>query len=76
MHIMVKELLLIVVAGAVWGQLWQVKTIRVRCDNAAVVAILWSGWSKNDLVMHLMRCLFFFVACFHFFYVRTYPWKA
>ena len=28
------------------------------CDNAAVVAIVNSGSSKDSLVMHLMRCLF------------------
>ena len=66
-HITVKELLPIAVASAVWGRQWQGKTIRVRCDNAAVVAILRSGWSKNILAMHLMRCLFFFMARFHFF---------
>ena len=66
-HITAKELLPIVVASAVWGQQWQGKTIRVWCDNAAVVAILRSGWSKDILAMHLMRCLFFFMARFHFF---------
>ncbi|MCG8620844.1 MAG: hypothetical protein MJE68_02430 [Proteobacteria bacterium] len=63
---MVPDQLPIVVASAVWGRQWQGKTIRVRCDNAAVVAILRSGWSKNNLAMHLMRC-FFFMARFHFF---------
>ena len=32
------------------------------CDNAAVVAIVKLGSSKDPTVMHLMRCLFFFVA--------------
>ena len=66
-HITVKELLPIVVACAIWGRQWQGKTIRVPCDNAAVVAILRSGWSKNNLAMHLMRCLFCFMASFTFF---------
>ena len=61
-HITVKELLPIVVACAVWGHGWKGKTIRCRCDNAAVVAILKSGSSKDGLAMHLMRCLFFFTA--------------
>ena len=38
--------------------------IQCRCDNAAVVAIINSGRSKDALVMHLMRCLFFFQAVF------------
>ena len=32
------------------------------CDNATAVAILKSGISSHSLIMHLMRCLFFFVA--------------
>ena len=63
-HITVKELVPIVVACALWGNTWTRKTIRCRCDNAAVVAIVRSGTSKYQLVMHLMRCLFFFVAVY------------
>ena len=33
-----------------------------RCDNAAVVSIVNSGSSKDPLVMHLMRSLFFITA--------------
>ena len=36
--------------------------MRCRCDNAAVVAIIKSGTSKDALAMHPMRCLFFFTA--------------
>lgn len=61
-HITVKELLPIVIACAVWGDLWHGGAVRCRCDNAAVVAILRSGTSKHHLAMHLMRCLFFFMA--------------
>ena len=61
-HITVKELLPIVVACAVWGHQWQGATVRCLCDNAAVVAIVKSGTSKDSVVMHLMRCLFFFTA--------------
>ena len=61
-HITVKELLPIVVACAVWGHQWRGCTILCRCDNAAVVAILKSGSSKDRVAMHLMRCLFFFTA--------------
>ena len=66
-HITAKELLPIVVACAVWGQDWTGKMVRCRCDNAAVVAIIKSGSSKNGLVMHLMRCLFFFTAHFQLY---------
>ena len=33
-----------------------------RCDNAAVVAIIRSGWSRDPLVMQLMRSLSLFAA--------------
>ena len=61
-HITVKKLLPIVVACAVWGKEWNGMTIKIKCDNAAVVAIINSGRSKEHRAMHLMRCLFFFLA--------------
>ena len=61
-HITVQELLPVVVAVALWGKQWQGKSIRCRCDNAAAVAIINSGSSKDDRAMHLMRSLFFFLA--------------
>ena len=38
------------------------KVTRCLCDNAAVVAIVKSGRSKDDMVMHLVRKLFYFSA--------------
>jgi len=61
-HITVKELLPIVIGAALWGEQWRGKTIKCWCDNAAVVAVLRSGWSKDEKLMHLMRCLFFILA--------------
>ena len=63
-HINVKELLPFVVAMATWGKQWRGSNIRCRCDNAAVVAILNSGSSKEERAMHLIRSLFFFQAIF------------
>lgn len=63
-HITVKELAPIVLAVASWGKEWEGMTVKCRCDNAAVVAILHSGRSKDERVMHLMRALFFFLAKF------------
>ena len=57
-HITVKELLPLVLAIAMWGRQW-------HCDNAAVVAMLRSGWCKNEHTMHLLRSLFFFQASCH-----------
>ncbi len=61
-HITVKELLPIVIGIALWGEQWCGRTVRCWCDNAAVVAILRSGCSKDVRVMHLTRSLFFFLA--------------
>ena len=63
-HITVKEMLPIVLAIAIWGAQWQGKTVRCRCDNAAVVAAVKSGWCKNNHAMHLLRCLYFFQAAY------------
>ena len=61
-HITVKELLPIIVGAAMWGHKWRGGTVRCRCDNAATVAIVNSGRSKVERVMHLMRSLFFIAA--------------
>ena len=63
-HITIKELLPIVIAVATWGTQWKGSSVRCRCDNAAVVAIINSGTSKDERAMHLMRCMFFFLAKF------------
>ena len=64
-HITVKELLPLVLAIAMWGRQWHGKSICCRCDNAAVVAMLRSGWCKNEHAMHLLRSLFFFQASYN-----------
>lgn len=63
-HITVKELLPIVIGIALWGRRWQGGTVRCLCDNAAVVAIIRSGRSRDERVMHLVRSLFFFLALY------------
>ena len=56
-HITVKELLPLVVWVAMWGKRWLGGSVVCCCDNAAVVAILKSGWCKDELAMHLLRSL-------------------
>ena len=63
-HITAKEMLPIVLATAMWGEQWRGKTVRCRCDNAAVVAAIRSGWCKNKHTMHLLRSLYFFQAAY------------
>ena len=66
-NITVKELLPIVLATAVWGSQWKGLTVKVRCDNAAVVVIVNQGTSHNSEAMHLLRCLSFLSAKFQFY---------
>ncbi len=65
-HITVKELAPIILAAMIWGQSWKGKTVRARCDNTAVVAIVNSGTSKNPHAMNLVRCLSFLAATYEF----------
>ena len=32
-----------------------------QCDNMAVVVVINSGRSRNKVIMHLLRCMFFVV---------------
>ena len=64
LHITIKELLPVVVGVAMWGSKWRGKTIICNCDNAAVVAILNSGSSKDERAMQLLRSLFLFMASY------------
>ena len=54
-----KELLPILLACVVWGRLWSGKKVKCHCDNMAVVEVLNNGYSRDKLLMHLIRCLFF-----------------
>ena len=65
-HITIKELIPIVLGAAVWGKEWRDLSVTALCDNAAVVEIINWGNSKDQDVMHLMRCLAFIQAKFCF----------
>ena len=71
-HITAKELLPIVLACALWGRQWQGSTVKCFCDNAAVVAIIRSGWSKHELSMHLMRALSMYMAKYRIWLVAEH----
>ena len=58
-NIAAKELLPIVIAAVIWRHLWRGRQVIARCDNAAVVAVLNSRYSKDKHMMHLLRCVFF-----------------
>ena len=62
----IRRVCAIAIAAAIWGPEWSTQIIEVKCDNAAVVAVLNSGNSRDPELMHLLRCLSFLMAKFHF----------
>ena len=64
--IMVKELLPIVLAGAIWGPTWSSCCITCLCDNQAVIACLRSRTSREHHIMHMLRTLLFLEAQYSF----------
>ena len=61
-----------VVSCAVWGTLLQHNNTKFHCDNQGVVAAIYKGSSKDKIVMHLIRCLWFFMAVFDIHITATY----
>lgn len=62
--IMAKELVPIIISCAVWGPLLTHKHIQFQCDNQSLVSAINKGSAKDNMVMHLLRCLWFFTASF------------
>ena len=59
-----KELVPIIMSCAIWGPQWRQSSILVHCDNEGAVAVVNSGYSRVEKIMHLLRCLFFIQAQF------------
>ena len=59
---MAKELVPIILSCCVWGPYFARRSILCQCDNYSLVVAINKGSSKDPLVMHLLRCLWFFVA--------------
>ena len=73
-HLHITKLIPIVIVATVWGKRWSKKTKMAQCDNAAVVAIINSGTSKDCKGMHVMHCLAFISAKFEFSLIATHKW--
>ena len=52
----------IAVACALWGPEWHQQQVLVLCDNMAVVQVLSALSSRDQTLMHLLRCIHFFCA--------------
>ena len=70
--IMAKELVPIIISSAVWGRSWAKKRIEVKCDNQSLVIAINKGTARDSLVMHLLRCLWFFTALFDIHIIATH----
>ena len=55
-------------AAATWGQTWHRCNVFFHCDNAAVVAVIQRKSTRDALLLHLLRCLYFYAAFFQFLY--------
>ena len=53
--IMVRELVPIIVACALWGESWKGKKLRVHCDNLPMVMAWEKGYRKNKLAIHFIK---------------------
>ena len=67
-----KELYHIALACLLWGHQWTGKKLLFHCDNQAVVDIWASGSSRDPLIMHLVRSIFFTAATNHFTVLVTH----
>ena len=67
-----KELIPIILACETWGRFWQGRQVRCNCDNQVVIACIRSRTSKAKGLMHLLRCLVFIEAQYHFYIYPVY----
>lgn len=61
-----KELIPVVLASMLWGSGWHGYLVMAHCDNLAVVEVINTGYSKDPLLMQLLRCLFFVLVQYEF----------
>ena len=64
-----------VLAAGVWGREWTGKVVEFVVDNQAVVAVLQSGYSKEEHLMHLLRVLVWLPSHFQFWFVASHAGK-
>jgi len=69
---MAKELVPIIFPCIVWGRCLSRHHINFCCDNANLVITINKGSSKDKFVMHLLRCLSFFITHFDIYITATY----
>lgn len=61
-----RELFAVVVTAATFGSQWCGKKLMFHCDNMCVVDVVRNGSSRSDVLMDLIRKLFFISATYNF----------
>ena len=72
LHINYKEVLAVVMAAENWSNQWSNRCSIIHSDNQAAVSIINKGSTKNPIVMHYLRRLFWFSADFNFHITAKY----
>ena len=54
-----KELVAIIFSCSVWGRFLNRKRVQLFCDNLGLVEPIRKGASKDNIMMHFLRCLGF-----------------
>ena len=67
-----KEMVPVVAAAAVWGRGWCRHQVTFHSDNAAVVSVIQRRSAKDPLLLHLLRCLYFYAAYYQFSYCASH----
>ena len=65
-HIAAKEMVPILLAAATWGPDWAGQRVLCSSYNTAVVTVINTGTARDPLLMHMLRCLFFYMAHYSF----------
>ena len=59
------EILNIVVALKIWGDIWKNRVINIKCDNMAVVEVLKSGKARDPILATCARNIWLLTAIFN-----------
>jgi len=69
---MAKELVPVVLSFAVWDLSLVKQEVLLQCDNLSLVNAINKGSSKDPIVMHFLRCLWFFTTYFNIALTATH----
>ncbi len=65
-HISFLELVAVMLACTAWGSQWKGRFVLCKCDNMAAVQAIRARSCRDTGLIHLLRCLCFLEATFHF----------